>query len=89
MLQALQQSYFNMAAGFNFKRRQRLDSFFSIVEPLPKKYYDLRPRKETKPDVEQSVFKDPEPIEELFNEVVESKQETKSNPGKSGRRKKD
>jgi hypothetical protein len=47
-----------------------MKSFYSINQPLPKKYYDLKPRNKLKPVVEESVFKDPEPIEELFNESV-------------------
>lgn len=89
MLQLPLQWCSSMAAGFNFKRRQRMDSFFSIVEPLPKMYYDLKERNKLKPKVEQPIIIDPEPIEETFNEVIEPKPETKSSSGKSGRRKKD
>lgn len=108
-----------MGAGFNFKRRQRQltfppleeepmkqPTFLHITDTLPKHFYDLefqKRRKKLKPVERETIFKDPEPIEEQFHsyiestkpveepihEVVEPQPPTKGHSNKSRRRKSD
>ena len=68
-----------------------MDTFFHVVDPIPKQYYDLKVqdrRKKLQPSQQLTILPPTPIIEEKQDEVVEPKQETKSDSTKKSRRRK-